>query len=140
MTVLDIDFDSLRIVGKVPCGIPETPFFDVREEECQNFHEYARLHRKLTYPIVAKGDSMTGAGIYDGDVLFVDCSLEPIDGNIVLAEHNGSRTIKTYRIAVKTNAQRIELIAENPRYQPIVVAEGDSFCVIGVVRGHFREM
>ena len=40
------------------------------------------------------GDSMQGAGLYDGDLLIVDRSLEPKHTDIVIAVLNGELTVK----------------------------------------------
>jgi DNA polymerase V len=94
----------------------------------------------MTYPVVVKGDSMIEVGFEDGDVVFVDCSQEAQDGDIVMAMLNGEHTVKRLRLHVKSWAQRVELIAENKHYQPIVIGEGDEFVVLGVVAGHYRRL
>jgi len=43
------------------------------------------------------GDSMMGAGIFDGDLLVVDRSIEATSGDIVVAVVNGEFTIKRFR-------------------------------------------
>jgi DNA polymerase V len=139
MTLLNIDLESLRIYGTVPCGVPEYPFFDIDESDCPHFHKYVKCHPRLTYPIVAKGNSMIDAGINDGDVVFIDSSKDYFqDGKIAFVEHNGNRTLKRLHLRVTTHSQRVELISENPRYQPILVQESDSFRVIGTLAGVFK--
>lgn len=135
MTVLDVNLEDLRIVGSVPCGAPEHPFFDIDESECEHLYKYARLHPRMTYIITAKGDSMVNANIEDGDILWIDCSQDYFqDGKIALVEFNGNRTLKRLHLQVKTNSNRILLVAENPRYQPIVVTDEDNFKIIGTLR------
>ncbi len=140
MTVLDFDFRNLRIHGSVPCGEPEMHFDDIFDSDHEPFYRHAELHPTMTYQLVVKGDSMTGAGFKIGDVVFVDCSVEAIDGDIVIVTLNGEHTMKRLRIAAKSWQQRIELVSENPRYQPIIVSENDSFSVLGVVGGHYRKV
>jgi DNA polymerase V len=43
--------------------------------------------------IIVKGDSMNGIGIYEGDELLVDRSIEAKHGNIVLAVFNNDYTV-----------------------------------------------
>jgi Peptidase S24-like len=43
--------------------------------------------------IIVKGDSMNGIGIYEGDELLVDRSIEAKHGNIVLAVLNNDYTV-----------------------------------------------
>ena len=50
-----------------------------------------------TFLVRASGDSMTGVGIFDGDLLIVDRSMEPRDGDVVVASVDNQPTIKTFR-------------------------------------------
>ncbi len=50
-----------------------------------------------TYFVRVEGDSMTGAGIHDGDLLVVDRSLRPASGDVIIACVDGDFTVKTYR-------------------------------------------
>ena len=82
-----------------------------------------------TYFVRASGDSMTGAGIRDGDLLVVDRSLEPEDGATVIACVDGEFTVKTYR----RDRDRVRLEAANPAYPPIRFAGEMELRVFGVV-------
>ena len=82
-----------------------------------------------TFFVRVSGDSMTGVGINDNDILVVDRSLEPVHGKIVIAAINGELTLK--RLVRTEHSYR--LVAENPNYPPIEVTE-DLTCVVwGVV-------
>ena len=72
---------------------------------------------------------MVGAGIQSGDVILIDRSLTPQKGNIVLAVLDGEFTVK--RVDVQDD--KLFLIPENPRLQPIEVGEESNFQVWGVV-------
>jgi DNA polymerase V len=65
------------------------------------------------------GDSMTGAGIHNGDLLIVDRSIEPTSGRVVIAVLNGERTVKR----LHSEGDRLLLLAENANYPPIEVSE-----------------
>ena len=82
-----------------------------------------------TFFVRAAGDSMTGVGINDNDILVVDRSLEPVNGKIIIAAINGELTVKRL---VKTDTS-CRLVAENPNYPPIEVTEDLSCIVWGVV-------
>ena len=82
-----------------------------------------------TFFVRAAGDSMTGVGINDNDILVVDRSLEPVHGKIIIAAINGELTVKRL---VKTD-HSCELVAENPTYPPIEITEELSCIVWGVV-------
>lgn len=136
-----IAFDVMvPVQGYVRCGTPEMPFDDLAASEREPFYRLAGLHPRLTYTFLIKGDSMVDAGLHENDLVFVDCSREPSDGDIVLVRLNGEQTIKRLRIRAKSWVARVELVSENKRYQPIVIGEGDEFDVLGVVGGHFRVM
>ena len=55
-----------------------------------------------TYAVRAVGDSMTGSGIEEEDILIVDTALEAQDKNVVIASANGGQTVKncTLKIAM----------------------------------------
>ena len=82
-----------------------------------------------TFFVRAKGDSMIGAGIHDGDLLVVDRSLEAKDGRVVIAAINGELTVK--RLVLKKGKAWLE--PENPAYQPISFNEEDDVRLWGVV-------
>ena len=48
-----------------------------------------------TYFVRVEGDSMIGAGISNGDLLVVDRSLRPSDGDVIIASVDGDFTVKT---------------------------------------------
>jgi DNA polymerase V len=73
---------------------------------------------------------MIGGGIHDGDLLIVDRSLEPKDGNVVIAVLDGELTVKRIEI----HDGKLFLVPENENYPLIPVTEEQSFEVWGVVR------
>lgn len=89
------------------CGFP-SPAMDYRVDELDVASYFVR-EPAATYIVTARGDSMVDAGILDGDKLFVDRSLEPRNGDIVLAFYDGSFTVK--RLVLKNG--RPELHPEN---------------------------
>lgn len=82
-----------------------------------------------TFFVRVAGDSMTGVGINDHDLLVVDRSLEPVNGKIIIAALNGELTVK--RLVKSGHACR--LVAENPDYPEIEITEELSCIVWGVV-------
>lgn len=88
-------------------------------------HDYAS-----TFFLRVSGDSMIDAGIYSGDILVVDKSLEPKDGNIVIAVVDSEFTVK--RLSIKKN--HIQLVPENPKYAAIDINKEMKFEIWGVVR------
>ena len=74
-------------------------------------------HPAATYFVRARGDSMAGAGIDDGDILVVDRSLTPTNRRIIIASVNGEFTVKRF----EKTASRMRLLPENPAYKPITI-------------------
>lgn len=87
------------------------------------------LDRTSTFILNVAGDSMTGAGIYDGDQIIVDRSIRPDYGDVVVAIVDGELTLKTL---ARSDGGPI-LKAENPAFRSIPL-EGEMELVIwGVV-------
>lgn len=72
---------------------------------------------------------MIGVGIYDGDILIVDRSIEAHTEMIIIAALYGELTVKR----LKKQNNTIILSPENEQYDPIVVSEESEFSVWGVV-------
>jgi DNA polymerase V len=83
-----------------------------------------------TFLVRAEGDSMREAGIHPGDLLVVDRSLAPRDGDVVVAALDGELTVKTVR---RTGDGGLELRPANAAYAPIPLREGCDLVVWGVV-------
>lgn len=86
-------------------------------------------HPSSTFYGLVKGDSMKDAGIFDGDLLVIDKSLEPINNKIAVCYIDGEFTLKRIRI---DNGQ-VWLLPENEKYQPIKITEDNELLVWGVV-------
>jgi DNA polymerase V len=84
-----------------------------------------------TFMIKVIGDSMTGKSINEGDIVLVDKSKKPQDGDVVIAIYNNEFTIKELVIDNKTKV--ISLKPANSKYQPIVPTNEDELQVWGVV-------
>jgi repressor LexA len=77
---------------------------------------------------------MINAGILEGDYVIVRRQETARAGEIVVALIEDEATVKRYQ----PRRGRVELVAENPRYAPIVVDPDSSFRVLGTVRGVVR--
>jgi len=76
-----------------------------------------------------RGTSMVDAGIEDGDLLVIDKSLEPRDGDTVVCFLDGEFTLKYIQI----EKEAVYLVPANPAFQPIRVTDANHFCIWGVV-------
>lgn len=94
-----------------------------------NLQEYAVRNPAATYFAHASGDSMTGAGIYDGDLLVIDRSATPRDGCVVVAAVYGELTVKY----LMRRHGRTLLVPGNPNYPEIDITENEDALVWGVV-------
>ena len=78
---------------------------------------------------------MRDAGIIDGDLLAVQKAREARNGQIVVARLGDEVTVKRFRRTRTT----IELLPENPDFQPIIVPFGDvDFELEGIAVGLVR--
>lgn len=82
-----------------------------------------------TFYARVKGTSMQDAGIMDGDILVIDKSLEPKDGDTAVCFIDGEFTLKF----IKFETEIIYLIPANPKFEPIKVTEENNFCIWGIV-------
>jgi DNA polymerase V len=112
---------------KVPAGFP-SPADDYIEGRL-SLDQHLIQHRDATFFVRAKGNSMVGAGIFDGDLLVVDRSLNPSSGDIVIAALDTELTVKRL---IKRDGMVI-LQPENPEFQEIVLKDGQELQVWGVV-------
>ena len=112
---------------RVEAGFP-SPADDYMEGSL-DLNDHIIKHPSATYFVKASGDSMIGAGIFNGDLLIVDRSLEASSGKIVIAEVDGQFTVKRLLKVI----DGFSLQSENPNYPPIELQEGNEVVVWGVV-------
>jgi DNA polymerase V len=112
-----------QTVGSVAAGFPSPA--EQYLEPPLDLNEFLVKRPAATYFVRVEGDSMEGKGICDGDLLVVDRSLDPRDGDVVIAAVDGEFTVKTLR---KKNG-KVGLQAENPKY-PDIVPKGASELVL----------
>lgn len=96
------------------------------QEPCEHFNveEYLLQHPKSSFYIQVSGDSMQGKGIFDGDILVVDKTLQPQQDSVVIVQIDGDFTIKSY----DSRAGRLRLVPANPAYSALEPPEGCSLC------------
>lgn len=79
-------------LDRISAGFPSPA--DDYIETALDLNTYLIRNPAATFMVRVSGDSMTGAGISDGDVLVVDRSEEPAHGRIVVAVLDGELTVK----------------------------------------------
>ena len=120
--------------ARISTGFP-SPAADY--EECKlDLNKHLINNPAATFFVRASGDSMTGAGIHNGDLLIVDRSQEPVNGNVVIAVIDGELTVKRLRIRMG----KCTLEPENDNYPVQKITEGMEFEVWGVVTNVIHEL
>jgi len=122
-TKLKLPFVSNGISAGFPS--PADDFLDINID----LNKHLIKNPSTTFYGRVKGNSMIDAGIYDGDLLIIDKSLEPVSGKIAVCFIDGEFTVK--RINIEKDI--IWLIAENKEYPPIKVTKDNDFVIWGIV-------
>ncbi len=118
---------SLPLFGeRISCGFP-SPAQDYLEDLI-DLNALLVSHPSATFFLRASGDSMTDAGIDEGDLVVVDRSLKPEHGNLVIACIDGAFTLKELR-----TRPVLQLVAHNPNYPPIRLHDAEELEIFGVV-------
>ena len=122
---------ALPLIGRVAAGSPIL----AQEHVDQTYYvENSLFQRQPDYLLKVRGMSMRDAGIMDGDLLAVQATKDAKNGQIVVARLGDEVTVKRFR----RNKHLIELHAENPDYQTIVVEPGEPFEIEGLAVGLIR--
>jgi len=121
---------DLLFAPGVKAGFP-SPAEDYLHESL-DFNRDLIRHPEATFYGRVAGDSMQDAGICEGDIAVIDRSVEPQDGDVIVAYINGEFTIKFLDLTHRKDGY-IELRPANKKYSPIRIDENDSFEVWGVV-------
>lgn len=105
---------GLPLIGSVAAGSPMLAIENVQGRYALDANLFSP---HADYLLRVRGLSMINAGILDGDLLAVHRSSEARNGQIVVARIEDEVTVKRYR----NHGEIVELIAENPDFEPIVV-------------------
>lgn len=121
---MPISTRKLPVLGEIACG---NPIFANEEHE-----SYVSADGKLNadFCLVAHGDSMIGARINDGDIIFIRSQTSVNNGEIAAVIINDEATLK--RVYYYPDEQKLILSPENPRYAPLVYI-GDELAGIKII-------
>lgn len=119
---------------EVAAGFP-SPADDFLESTL-DLNEYLVTNPPSTFLVRVSGQSMTGAGIFPGDILVVDRSLNSGHGKIIIAVVDGEMTVKR----LIKGAKGWFLQAENRRYPAIHVEGKSELTMWGVVVAVIRKL
>jgi repressor LexA len=118
---------NVPLVGDVAAGV------GVLAEE--NIEELLPMPEQFTgsgpsFMLRVRGDSMTDAGIYDGDYVVVRQQQVADNGDVVVAGiGEGEATVKTF----SQRGGRVTLTPANAAYEPMVFDGGDEVTIFGKV-------
>lgn len=121
---------SLALAPNIKAGFP-SPADDYLRDSL-DFNRDLIKNPEATFYGRVSGDSMRDAGINEGDIAVIDRSLQPTDGDVIVAYVNEEFTIKYLDLTHKEEGY-IELRPANPDYSPIRIDSTDNFRVWGVV-------
>lgn len=107
-----IRMKKFRLLGEIACGKP------IYAEEDYESYISADADIKADFCLRAKGDSMINAGINEGDIVFIHEQSIVNDGEIAAVIIDDEATLK--RVYYDRKHNRLQLIAENPIYAPLV--------------------
>ena len=132
-----------KVSGSVVAGFPSPA--EQYLEPPLDLNELLVKRPAATYFVHVEGDSMIGAGISDGDLLVVDRSLRPADGDVIIAsveispersEHCEAMSLEGCDFSVKTyrrDKDGVRLEPANPNYPVIRLRAGQELDYFGKV-------
>lgn len=119
---------------RVPAGFPSSAADHI--EQHVFLDEVLNIRAPNVYLVAIVGESMQGAGIFEGDLAVVNSSIEPAHGHIVVALLNNDPVCK--RLYKRGND--VILLSENPKYSARYILEGDELSswgdITSTVRSH----
>jgi repressor LexA len=132
----EISKDSVGVplLGRIAAGQPSLALEEVED----TLPLPRQLFRgKRLFALRVRGDSMIGAGIFDGDVAVLDAEREVRDGEIAAVVFEGEATLKR----VFKTPKGLRLHAENPSIPDRFVRGGEhnSIQIAGILVGTMRK-
>ena len=102
----------IPMLGEIACGKP------IMCNEDRESYVLAGTHIKADFCLTCKGDSMIGAGIHDGDIVFIRKQDIVDNGQVAAVIIDNEATLK--RVYFYPDKAKLVLQAENPQYEPLV--------------------
>lgn len=118
------------LIGQITAGTPILAVENI-EEFLPIPEEFAQSEQ--AFILAVRGDSMSGAGILDGDYVIIRQQTTADTGDIVAALLGDEATVKTFY----REGNAIKLQPENEKYEPIVTSDVQ---ILGKVVGLFRRL
>lgn len=132
LTLNEKFFIPKPVIGEAAAGNPLVVYPD--SIDTIQLPTIARIPKE-SFLVKVKGDSLKDAYIFNGDIVIVDPSLQPKNGDFTIIILDDSAVVKRFF----KKADYFELHSENPDYNMIVVdAKHHNFNIVGVVIGVYR--
>lgn len=114
--------NPVPVIGEIACGVPALAE--------QNHIGTAAVPEGISadFALIARGDSMTGARINNGDIVFIRRQPTVEHGQIAAVRIGSEATLKRVRFA----GRQVVLWPENPAYEPIMVTEDMDVEIMGL--------
>mgnify|MGYP001582256438 CR=1 FL=1 len=122
---------GLRVLGTVQAGFPTTAEQEL--SDTMSLDQFLIQNPEASYLLEVSGDSMVGAGIVEGDMVIVDRSRQPKNGDIIVASVDNDWTMKYY---IKEGS-KIILRPANKRFTDIIPDQ--ELQIAGVVTSVIRK-
>ena len=128
-------FES-HLLGDVKAGFP-SPAEDIREK--LDLIKLLVKHKASTFFFRVSGVSMVDAALDEGDIIIVDCAVDPYNNCKAVCYIDGEYTVK--RVEMGDNMVRLMPANElNTAYKPIEVTPDNEFMIWGVVTYVIKKM
>ena len=127
ITLQALNADIPLFLVPVQAGFP-SPADDYMEQRL-DLNRYLIKHPAATIFVKVTDDSMTKAGIFEGDLLIVDKSLKPHDTKVIMAVYDGNLLVRRFR-KIKNS---FYLLPENKAYRPVEIFDDMNLEILGVV-------
>ena len=122
--VLPISVGRVPMLGEIACGEP------IYAEQEHESYAVTDSNTDADFCLRAHGDSMIGARIFDGDVVFIRAQNQVDNGEIAAVIINDEATLK--RVYFYPEEGKLVLSPENPRFAPLVYV-GDELNRIKII-------
>lgn len=123
---------KIPLVGTIACGVP------ILAEE--NIEGYVELpdNIRADFALRCRGDSMIGAGIQSGDIVYIREQAIVENGQIAAVMVEDEATLKRFYRYDDT----IQLVAENPSVRPLVFVQEEirSLRIVGLAVGYTHKI
>ena len=105
---------GVKVLGSIQAGLPTAE--EEVHTDTMNLDDFLVKNHEDTFLLKVSGDSMTNAGIHEGDFVLIERGREPKNHDIIVAEVDGEWTLKYY----EKIGSHVRLVAANKKYLPIV--------------------